>query len=33
MNTIVGGELMNVLFHMDYLKVSHKTDKAIKKLI
>ena len=33
MSNIVGREQITVLFHMDDLKVSHKRDKAITKLI
>ena len=33
MKTILGGDHIMVLFHMDDLKVSHKRDKAITKLI
>ena len=33
MNKIVGGEQMTVVFHVDYLKVSHKSDKDITKVI
>ena len=33
MKKIVGGEQMTVVFHVDHLKVSHKSDKANKELI
>ena len=33
MKTILGGDHIMVLFHMDDLKVSHKIDKAITKVI
>ena len=33
MNKIVGGEQMTVVLHADDLKVSHKINKAIKKVL